>query len=174
MKLGRWTQWAEVIETAVILVSAVLLIAEVRSNTQALEHQAYMDRSASFAQPYLEVEGFTDIYAKVKEVDAEHREELVAAFQERYGLTTQEAVIWVRHLDLIWRTFQADFLYGTDRAVLRGDIGYLLTFPDQQLYYSYEQELRLFHPDFSYFVRVEILGGRTVEAPALPATDAGA
>jgi len=135
LKSGLLANWAEVIETLVILVSMVLLIQEVRDNTRALELQAYMARGEAHVRPYFEVDGFSTVYAKVKAVDAEFPEAVVDAFRERYDMTQEEALLWVRHLDDIWRNFEGNFLYGADRELLARDMTQLLTFPDQQLYY---------------------------------------
>jgi len=133
---GLLANWAEIIETVVILISMVLLIQEVRGNTRALELQAYLNRGEAHVRPYFEVEGFADVYAKVKAVDTGFPETVVGAFEERYDLTQEEALLWVRHLDDIWRNFEGDFLYGADRDLLARDMAYLLTFPDQQLYFQ--------------------------------------
>lgn len=132
---GLLANWAEVVETVVILASMVLLIQEVRDNTKALQLQAYMGRGEAHVRPYFEVEGFSDVYAKVKAVDREFPEGPVVAFQERYDMTQEEALLWVRHLDDIWRNFEGNFLYGGDREILARDMSHLLTFPDQQLYF---------------------------------------
>jgi len=134
-RAGLWANWAEIIETIVILVSMVLLIQEVRGNTQALQLQAYMARGEAHVRPYFDVDGFSRVYAKVKAVDTGFPETAITAFQERYDMTQEEALLWVRHLDDIWRNFEGNFLYGADRELLARDMTHLLTFPDQRLYY---------------------------------------
>lgn len=149
-KSGLLANWAEVIETVVILVSMVLLIQEVRGNTQALKLQAYMARGEAHVRPYFDVEDFTDIYARIKAVDTGFPEPVVGAFQDRYGLTQEQALLWVRHLDDIWRNFEGDYLYGADRETLAADMAVLLSYPDQHLYYR--NVASAFNPEFRAFL----------------------
>lgn len=150
-KSGRLANWAEVVETGVILFSLVLLILEVRDNTRALKLQAYMDRAEAHVRPYFDVEDFDRVYAKIKAVDTEFPEAAILAFQDRYEMTQREALLWVRHMDDLWLNFEGDYLYGADRETLASDLATYLSFPDQQMYYAAVYES--FDPAFQAFVR---------------------
>lgn len=136
MKSWRLANWAEVIETLVLVASAALLILEVRSNTQAVRLAAYAERSDRLVAPYLEVEGFSEVYGRIKAVDTEFVDPAVVAFTERYDLELDGALQWVRYLDGMWRDFQGQFIYGVALKTLERDVGELFRYPDQQLYFA--------------------------------------
>ena len=71
------------------------------------------------------------ILARIREVDG--ADPLLTAFVERYGFTTEEAILWTRHLRLLWNGLEADYLYGQPEDAIAMVQG-LLTIPDNRLF----------------------------------------
>jgi hypothetical protein len=69
MKAARVAPWFEIAANLGVIVTLVLLVAEVRNNTLALERQALLDRSAAMNYPFLENPLMAEILADIKAVD---------------------------------------------------------------------------------------------------------
>jgi len=134
MNLQKWTAWTEVVASITVVITLVFLIYEVRQNTAAIERQTYLDRQTRLIDPYLNSAEFRSVYSKIKSKDG--REPRVQAFVDRYGLTYEEAVYWVRHLDENWRGLEADFTHYGPSAELDALTVGLLSFPDALLYWE--------------------------------------
>lgn len=134
-KLGRWAQWAEIIASVAIVISLVFLILEVRYNTALLERQAVLDRTEAFNSPFLGDTVMPSILTRIKAVDG--FEAMEQALVERYDLTYQEAVLWVRHLAVLWTVLEADYRVNGRTPALEGVAWSLLGSPDNQLYWDH-------------------------------------
>ncbi len=88
MNLKKAAQITEIIGGAGILISLVVLIFEVRANTNAIDRQASLDRNARIFEPY--ISNIPDIYTKVKAVDG--LEPIVNQYVDAYDLPPVEAV----------------------------------------------------------------------------------
>lgn len=135
MRNGKWAQWAEVVGTFAVVATLIVLILEVRTNTDAIQRQAQLDRDMRLLEPYLNVPDLPDIFAKIKDHDGAH-EPQVRAFADTYNLSNREAVLWVRHLDMIWAGIEADYDYYGPSPSLERQMSALLAYPDQRLYWS--------------------------------------
>jgi hypothetical protein len=133
-KLEQWAQWAEIVASVAIVVSLVFLVQEVRYNTSILERQAVLDRTAAFNDQFFEDSPLPEILSKVKAVDGP--EPLEQAFVERYGLSYEEAVRWVRHLSFVWSALEADYQMNGRSQALEAVASGLLDYPDNQLFWD--------------------------------------
>ncbi len=136
MKLQEWAHWAEITASVAVVVSLVFLTGEVSENTLALERQAIRDRSAAVNTPYLNDSQIPAIAVKIKAVDGGWRP-LVQAYVERYSLTYEEAVIWVRYQSVYWTGLEADFILDGESLALKNRVKSLLSWPDDQMYWEY-------------------------------------
>jgi hypothetical protein len=116
-----------------VVVSLVVLIAEVRTNTRAIERQSRMEYASSMTQPYMDGVSMGDVLAKVKAVDG--REPTVAALMDAYGLTDVEAAAWNRFLFRAWQGMDADFRYG-GRELVEETLRRMLPYPDAEIYWE--------------------------------------
>jgi hypothetical protein len=130
-----WQKWMELITSAAIIVSLIVLIVEVRTNTHALERQSRMDYLSGINQPYIDDVSMGRVLAKVKAVDG--REENVSAFMAAYDLDEVEAAAWTRHLYNIWGGIEADYLYADSDQV---ESTILAVFPDTRLYWKINRD----------------------------------
>ena len=115
MKLEKWAHASEVFGSIAIVISLVILILEVRSNTLVQQQQMQLDRGLNFTDKYLGSPDLADVYAKVKAIDG--IEPLAGAYVERYSLTPAEAVLWSRSVQ---RTRPRGFREETELRNLRG------------------------------------------------------
>ena len=148
MKTEKLAHWAEIISSLVVVVTLVFLIHEVQRNTNALERQAEIERSAILNDPFFEAPELASVLAKIKEVDGQEGYPL--ALSERYGLTKAEAILWDRHVWQTWSGLEADF-YQLGSSIEVGRYAQLLLqFPDQQLHWMKTSEV--YKPEFVAFV----------------------
>ena len=128
-----WQKWIELITGAAVIISLIVLIVEVRTNTHALERQSRMDYLSGITQPYLDDVSMGRVLAKVKAVDG--REENVSAFMAAYDLDEVEAAAWTRYQYSIWGGIEADYLYA-DSDQVESTIRALAAYPDTRLYWK--------------------------------------
>ena len=142
-----WQRWIEPVVAVSVVISLIVLIAEVRTNTRALDRQSRMDQLTILTQPFLDDVALGDVLAKIKAVDG--REATVVALMDTYALTDLEATSWHRHLFSIWGAIEADFLYSGSEFV-ESNVRALLPYTDAKLYWATN---RGFHSsEFAAFV----------------------
>lgn len=134
MTLEKWAHWAEIVASGAVIVTLVVLVQEVRGNTRALERQADLDRAAALTTPFFEAPELASILAKIKSVDG--ADPVVQALSDRYGLTSEEAILWERHLWRVWLEHEADFSRTGPSGELQAWIKGALATPDNRLYWD--------------------------------------
>jgi len=134
MNTRKWATWMEIVASVAVVITLVFLIYEVRQNTLAIERQTILDRQSRLVYPYLSSGDFRAVYAKIKVKDG--RELRVKALIDRYELTDDESVLWVRHLDDNWKGIEADYIQYGPSPDLDGLIVGFLNFPDAKLYWE--------------------------------------
>lgn len=134
MKLEKWAQWAEIVASAAVIVTLVVLVGEVRGNTLALERQADLDRATALNTPFFYAPELASVLARIKAVDGQ--DPLPQALMDRYELTAEEAILWERHLWQVWLQHEADFERGGPSSKLDGWIAAALATPDNLLYWQ--------------------------------------
>ena len=146
MELKKLALLAEIVGGIAILITLIILVAEIRSNSRLVERQITLDRANADAQiidsPYL-----APAYVKVKAITGEIPSAQVA-FMEKYDLTLEEAVRLVAYLQRDWAILEADFDFGTpgvDRRARK-----LLQFEDIRLVWVIEKSEQ--ETDFAKFV----------------------
>lgn len=139
MKLEQWAHWAEIAATATVVVTLIFLVQEVRRNTLALERQAEVERAVAMTMPFFENPELADVLGKIKAVDG--HDAIPRAFMDRYDLTPEEAILWERHLLLIWQGLEADYRAVGESPALTDMIRTLWCAPDNRLYLTAEEQL---------------------------------
>jgi hypothetical protein len=133
---------------AAVIVSLVILIIEVRSNTVALERQIAMDRANALAAPFFESE-LPSILAKIK--SGEEAKGAIPLFMEEWDLSMSEAIRWERHLILLWETLEAQYIADGPSEDLDNQVSILLVNRDNQIYVAQTSKFR-FSRDFRSYV----------------------
>ena len=134
MKLEQWAHWAEIVSSVAVVATLVFLVQEVRGNTQALERQITLDRVATVNGPFFEAPELAAVMVKIKDMDGPLPGP--QAYQERYGLTPEQAVLWDRHLMLLWMGLEADWLHGETPVEVEAWVRDLLKTEDNRLYWT--------------------------------------
>ena len=132
MKIEKVSAWAELLASIAVVVTLVVLVLEVQATNVALERQAALDGVSGFTDAFFEAPVLADVLAKIKAVDGTDpiQDGLVA----RYGLTVPEAIIWSRHLWVVWSGVEADFLIRGDQPEIRAMVSVLKGSPDNEIY----------------------------------------
>lgn len=111
MELRKLALIAEIVGGAAILVTLVILIAEIRANSQLIERQIILDRVSADAQivdsPYI-----APIWVKIKTIQDDIPSS-VNVFMKSYDLTLEEAVRLFAYIDRDWTVLEADFNLGS-------------------------------------------------------------
>ena len=154
---NRWLQHVEVLTGLSVIVTLIVLIAEVRTNTQAIERQVLLDRMSSVAGPFTSGPELLQAYERNKELDG--WEPGNVAFMERYGLEPAQAIAWTRFLLINWGGIEANFLTSGPSEELSRQIVGLMAFPDNRLFW--ETHAAVFDPAFETYVEEQISGEPT-------------
>ena len=127
---------AEIVSGLAIIVTLVILIQEVKNNTNTIQLQIAEQGSAAANMPFINPESLPDIYAKIKEIDSDQLDEIVKLYVDKYGMSVQEAIQWSRFVGMSWRVEENNFVINgpSDELALR--INAILTRRDQKLYYD--------------------------------------
>lgn len=131
MKAKNVTDWLEIVAAVSVFVGLLLLVQEIRVNTQAVKHQAAVARSAVLAEPFFESADLRSASVKIHATDG--RGDFESALVETYGHTPEEALVWARHLLQLWNIVRADFNNGNEHEA-EEYVRALLDSPDNQLY----------------------------------------
>ena len=134
MRLEKWAHWAEVVSSVAVVATLLFLIQEVRGNTRALERQITLDRVSTVNNPFFSAPELASVLVKIKAVNGTLPGE--QAFMDRYGLSPEEAVLWDRHLTLLWMGLEADYQYGNTPGVVEAWVSDLLKNEDNRLYWG--------------------------------------
>lgn len=137
MKRDELAQWAELVASVAIIATLIVLVFEVQGNTAALERQAMLDRANAIGSPFFEDPRLASASAKVRAVDGANP--VQSALSERYGLTDDEALVWARHLAVIWEGINADFEFFGDTPELRSYVNQLLMSEDVAFVWDYRE-----------------------------------
>jgi len=132
MKINKASAWAELLSSIAVVVTLVVLVFEVRATNVALERQAAMDRVSGFTDAFFEAPVLADVLAKIKAVDG--TDPIADELMARYGLTSPEAIIWGRHLWVVWSGIEADFMIRGDQPEIRSMVAILKASPDNEIY----------------------------------------
>jgi len=138
MKLQKWAQGAEIVASVGVVITLVILVQEIRWNTRALERQSDLDRAQALTTPFFEAPELASVLSKIKAVDG--HDPLPEAFMGRYELTPEEAILWERHLWLVWLDHEAEFERSGPSPKLEAWIRGALASPDNRLYWEVQRD----------------------------------
>lgn len=147
-KIQEFALVAEIVAAIAIVASLLFLANEVRENTRAMEAQFVRDRSEAIASPFLDTARLPKILEKIKAIDG--IEPLEQAYMDRYELTHEEASIWTRYQDTLWKGLQAEYVVTGATPELEAYIKDLLMYPDVDL--SWEQRWGVSNTEFIAYV----------------------
>ena len=150
MKIERVSHWVEILANVGVIVTLLLLVAEVRNNTLTLQRQTRLDRASAMNSPFLESAVMPAILSEIKAIDTWDGNPFEVAFVERYQVPIEHAIVWARYLMGVWSGLEADYVLDGESPDLAQRAQILLSFPDNQL--LWEHNARLFSEDFQVYV----------------------
>ena len=156
---STWLQRIEVITGLSVVVTLVVLIVEVRTNTREIQRQIFIDRVANIAAPFVSGPELLQAYERIKSKDGWEPDN--RAFMDRYELEPAQAIAWTRFLMINWAGLEADFLASGPSERLARQVRGLLVFPDNQL--LWETGTLGFTPGFRAYVE-QLTSGEAVES----------
>lgn len=115
-KRTNLVEWLEISTSLAVLVGLVLVIMEIRVNTNAVNRQATVDRSVALTEPFFYSEVLRSADEKVRAVDG--TADNVVALADRYDFTEAEALAWSRHLMQLWVMVEGDYYNGDKEVAL--------------------------------------------------------
>ena len=133
-RLEKLTQIAEIVAAVGVIVTLAILVQEVRTNTLAIQEQSRAQYAAAIAEPFLDPSVLPSLYAKVKSVDSQAVDQVVVAFEDRYDMTTEQAIQWTRLLHIQWSQLEARFAREGSSEDLARLVRLWMTSPDLELY----------------------------------------
>ena len=131
MKKPEWKDVAELVGLAAVVVSLALLILEIRENSLAIEHQSALARAEAITAPFYEAE-LAAILVKISTVDGDFG--FPKMLVERYDISTEQAVLWERHLWHVWESMQASFETQGNSEHLEKQVRLQMLSPSNDLY----------------------------------------
>jgi len=150
MKIERVSHWVEILANVGVIVTLLLLVAEVRGNTLALQRQTRLDRADAMNSAFLESAVMPTILAEVKAIDTWDGNPFEVAFAERYQVPIEHAIVWARYLMVVWSGLEGDYVLDGESPDLARRVQLLLSFPDNRL--LWDHNARLFGEDFQVYV----------------------
>ncbi len=149
MTLQDWSDIAQVVGNAAVLVTIIVLIAQIRTNTRTLERQMHVDRARALTEDILTSPDLVRASVKIEAATGEPyslHTELVA----RYGLTWEEAWLISRQQLKMWTMYEAEFLFGGASARLARSIRAFWGGPQSRLTWDHIKRIR--DPEFVRYV----------------------
>jgi hypothetical protein len=134
-RLEKFTSVAEIVASVGVIITLVILVQGVRTNTLAIQEQARAQMIGALTGPFLNSDVMPGLYAKVKGVDSLAVDQPVVAFEDRYDMTTEEAVQWTRLLWLQWLQWEASFWREGPSELLAAGIRLAMRAPDVELFF---------------------------------------
>jgi hypothetical protein len=157
-KIRSFAPIIELVSGIAVLVTLIVLVVEVRTNTQAVRLQATEYRSTAFLLPLINPETLPSLYAKVKEVDGLD-DRTITAMMERYEMTVEEAIQWTRFMGLNWSVIEYEYAANGPSVSLNSRIRGFLNATDLRLHFD-NSPRRLFDNDFREYVESMIQESR--------------
>ena len=162
----RWKDAAELIGLTALTISVVALIYEVRANTAAIGYQAEMGSVLALSDPFFESDTLSGILAKIKAVDG--LPPPIPTYMETYGLSAEEAILWNRHMMVLWGSMEATYLAYGPSPLLERSINSLLSVNDNRIYVGERAVLTASKEFLNYIREVQARAGDPQPFPAAP------
>ena len=133
LKLQDYGVAAEILTGIAVVISLIVLIAEVSANTRATERRIAMDYADQFGDIPVEL---SQAFCRMKTIQNDTIPPQIEAFMIRYDMSCEQADQVVRYLFSLWRGHQADYRFGR----INTDMINLLRYEDQRLYWAFARD----------------------------------
>ena len=148
-KLQKITLLTEMIGGVAVLLTLIILIVEVRENTEASRRANLIQLTTAPLNAYLDNPDVQAISSKI--ADGAEGSRLPTELQDEFGLTHEEAHLYARYLGYTWRIRESEYLFGnSEPAVFRQNMIFYLNNPEDKVYWEYGQAP--YHPEFRAYI----------------------
>ena len=149
-KLQKWTVSAEILGGIAILVTLIVLILEVRENTETNRRTNMIQLTTAPVNAYLSNPNIQSVSNKVSE--AGRASPVIDIFQTEFNLTYEEARLYSSYMGYSWRIRESEYLYGTTEPELfRENIKLYLRAIGDRVYWENNGHV-FYHPGFRSYV----------------------
>ncbi len=152
VELRVWVDIAEIAASVAVVVTLVILIAQIRESSLIEQRESAIRAAEWDAAVFLQSETLASTISKIKAVDG--IEDGIQEFMDRYDASYEQAAAWNRYLVLNWAGMQADYLYHGRSESLDQRIRYNLQWPDQRILIRdvFGEAWSPFHREFDEYV----------------------
>ena len=124
----------ELVAAIATVATLFYLAMQIRQGTRATRAASNQARATALTSPFFASPELATVLAKITAVDGLAR--VPQALVDRYHLTPEEAILWERHLGLVWMGLEADYSLSGKSRELKSSIRKLLAFPDNQVHWE--------------------------------------
>lgn len=160
-KLQRYALTAEIIGGLAVLVSLILLIVEVRENTESNRRASLIELTTSPLNTYVNSPDIQRIEASMAAIDNQESG-VVNELMRTYQLSSEDANLYARYMGYLWRIREAEFLYGNpDLGLFSDNLEFFLRVMHNQIYWELNSSVP-YDPEFRSFVNeiIESMQGK--------------
>ena len=134
MNLQDFSAIAQMIGSAAVIVTLIVLIGQIRANTRAVGRQVDEARLYKATGPFYQSPDLVRIAAKIGA--AQGFGPAMKELMETYTLSPEEATLWFRHLMDNWLSCEIEFRYGGTEVSPRA-IKSNLRWPDGRIFWKH-------------------------------------
>lgn len=150
-RLQKWALAAEIVGGLAVILSLALLIVEIRENTEANRRASLIELTTAPLNTYVNSPSIQRIEASMAAID-NSAPALASELMNVYQLSSEDANLYSRYMGYLWRTREAEFLYGNpDLLVFADNIEFFLRNRYNQLYWEFNLGVP-YDPEFRNFV----------------------
>ena len=134
MNLQDFSAIAQMIGSAAVIVTLIVLIGQIRANTRAVGRQMDEARLYKATGPFYQSPDLVRIAAKIGA--AQGFGPATKELMETFALSPEEATLWFRHLMDNWISYEIEFRYGGTEVSPRA-IKSNLRWPDGRIFWKH-------------------------------------
>lgn len=149
-KLQRYALVTEIVGGLAVLLSLIILIIEVRENTEESRRTNLIQLTTAPLVPYLQ-------YPEIRRISSEISEPyensgLPSVFEEEFNISREDSQLYARYLGYSWRIRESEYLYGnSEPEVFEASMLFALRSREDQLYW--EHVPAVFQPEFVAYIQ---------------------
>ena len=149
-KLQKYALVTEIVGGLAVLLTLIILILEVRENTEESRRTNLIQLTTAPLVPYLENPDIRRISSKISE--SYENVGLPTVFEKEFGISREDSQLYARYLGYSWRIRESEYLYGnSEPEVFRASMLFALRNLEDRLYW--EHVPAVFQPEFAAYIQ---------------------
>lgn len=148
-KLQKYALFTEIVGGLAVLLTLIILIIEVRENTEASRRTNLIQLTTAPLNVYLDNPDIQAIASKISQTT--QVSVLPNLLKDEFDLSFDEAQLYARYLGYTWRIRESEFLYGnSDPEVFEANMRFYLGNAEDQFYW--QRTRAPYHPEFRAYI----------------------